>query len=182
MACCLMAPSHYLNQCWLIIHVAFTSQRCYKKHSRYEFIKWVWKLYFLNYWHISLGQWVKPGLRLPGTMKERVTHAPDTGAWIKLGLIAWSRSWKSSTQSLDQSRGVLPTTGDTANVDMKHTNQYSALLLISQSFFSKVHISNNRSPINCLLIRGMDVLCLLSGLVSVVKSLTPERCCSNFKV
>ena len=46
MACCLMAPSHYLNQCWLINHqwglVAFIWGQFHRKCSRYKYLIWVW--------------------------------------------------------------------------------------------------------------------------------------------
>ena len=52
MACCLMAPSHYLNQCWLIIYGILWSsvvwQQFFRKRSRYQFK-------FKNCCHISQG-------------------------------------------------------------------------------------------------------------------------------
>ena len=41
---CLMAPSHYLNLCWLIISVAFTCGQSHRKCSRYVFLVCVWKM------------------------------------------------------------------------------------------------------------------------------------------
>ena len=36
MACCLMAPIHYLNQCWLIINVSFYWRTFWRKCSKYQ--------------------------------------------------------------------------------------------------------------------------------------------------
>ena len=41
-ACCLTAPCHYLNQCWLIISDVFC--KFPMNYSRTKFIKWLWKL------------------------------------------------------------------------------------------------------------------------------------------
>ena len=49
MACCLMAPSHYLNQCWLLIiwgSMAFTWEEFNRKCLSYYSVYWVWNLYF----------------------------------------------------------------------------------------------------------------------------------------
>ena len=62
MACCLMAPSHYLNQCWLIIGQVLwhsvesnfmASAQAVILRNEFE------KLHFQNYYHLSQGQWVK---------------------------------------------------------------------------------------------------------------------------
>ena len=45
MACCLTTPSHYLNQCWLIINGILWHQFS-KMCPRYQFLKWVWKIQF----------------------------------------------------------------------------------------------------------------------------------------
>ena len=46
-ACCLMAPSHYLNQCWLSMgHSPKTP------NPKNQFIKWVWKMHFYNHVHL----------------------------------------------------------------------------------------------------------------------------------
>ena len=48
MACCLMAPSHYLSQCWLIIRkVRVIWWHYHKKIWRYQFVKQDWELHFL---------------------------------------------------------------------------------------------------------------------------------------
>ena len=47
MACCLTAPSHYLNQCWLIRgSVAYFWEQFRRNCSRYRFRIWVWKRHF----------------------------------------------------------------------------------------------------------------------------------------
>ena len=45
MACCLMAPSHYLNQCWLIISqvLAFIRGHYHENIWRYQAVKQDWK-------------------------------------------------------------------------------------------------------------------------------------------
>ena len=40
MAWCLMSASHYLNQCWVIIDVTFTSGKCHRKCWRYLSLLW----------------------------------------------------------------------------------------------------------------------------------------------
>ena len=61
MACCLMAPSHYLNQCWLIIRGVLwhTSESSFAGiaqgiDSGYEFEKYILK----NIFKSPRGQWV----------------------------------------------------------------------------------------------------------------------------
>ena len=51
MACCLMALSHHLNQCWLIKEILRHSQRANVlfEYSKYQSRIWVWNLYFLNH-------------------------------------------------------------------------------------------------------------------------------------
>ena len=47
MACCLMAPSHYLSQCWLIIsdvQVTFISGWFHNRWLNHQSLKSVWKL------------------------------------------------------------------------------------------------------------------------------------------
>ena len=53
MACCLTAPSHYLNQFWLITRGVcdILLRNC----SRFQFRIWVWKIHFENYFQISQG-------------------------------------------------------------------------------------------------------------------------------
>ena len=56
MAWCLMAPSHYLNQCWPIIsevNVAFTSGQFHRKCSRYLSLICFWKFLIQECSHIS---------------------------------------------------------------------------------------------------------------------------------
>ena len=58
MACCLMASSHYLNQCCLKcqqVLVAFTRGQLLRKCSRYLSQIWDWKLLNQDYSHISQG-------------------------------------------------------------------------------------------------------------------------------
>ena len=57
-ACCLTAPSHYLNQCWLVIYgdLWHSLDNKFTGSTQYKWIKWVWKLHFENHCHIS--QWV----------------------------------------------------------------------------------------------------------------------------
>ena len=48
MACCLTAPSHYLNQCWLIVsevQVTFISGQFHKRCLNHQSINSVWKLH-----------------------------------------------------------------------------------------------------------------------------------------
>ena len=47
MACCLTAPSHYLNQCWLMISEVLwhsPDKNVHRKYLRYLSLKWVWNL------------------------------------------------------------------------------------------------------------------------------------------
>ena len=56
MACCLMAPSHYLNQCWLINSpVTFILGQFHKRFLNYQSLKSVWKLHIQNFIQISQG-------------------------------------------------------------------------------------------------------------------------------
>ena len=52
MAWCLTAPSHYLNQCWLIINEilwhSFTWGWFHRKFSRYLILIWIWKVSILQ--------------------------------------------------------------------------------------------------------------------------------------
>ena len=60
MACCLTAPSHYLNPCWPEIceALASTARRFHSKCPSYYCVWRVWKSYFLNYCYIFQGPWV----------------------------------------------------------------------------------------------------------------------------
>ena len=54
MAWCLTAPSHYLNQCWLIVNGILWYSPCNNfTGSTWDISSWVWKLWFWNYGHIS---------------------------------------------------------------------------------------------------------------------------------
>ena len=64
MACCLKAPSHYLNQCWLMIsEVLWHSPDSNFTENRYLAVKWVWNLLIwdcsqipqgpMNWYHLS---------------------------------------------------------------------------------------------------------------------------------
>ena len=55
MSCCLMAPSHYLNQCWLIIKGVLWQLRAILQELVVNLIfNMCWKITFFNY-HISQG-------------------------------------------------------------------------------------------------------------------------------
>ena len=56
--CCLMSPSHYHNQCWLIISeviLAFTWRQFHGKCPRYLSLIWDWKWFILDDSYISQG-------------------------------------------------------------------------------------------------------------------------------
>ena len=57
MACCLTAPSHYLNQCWLIISEAqwHSLWQFYKRCLYHQSLKSVWKMHVWNFIQISQG-------------------------------------------------------------------------------------------------------------------------------
>ena len=58
MACCLTAPSHYLNQCWLIINKVLWHSSWgyyYKKIWRYQSVNQDGRLHFQNHIKISQG-------------------------------------------------------------------------------------------------------------------------------
>ena len=57
MACCLMAPSHYLNQCWLTISKVLwhSSEGNYHEIWRYQSVKQDWTFHFKNRIQISQG-------------------------------------------------------------------------------------------------------------------------------
>ena len=58
MACCLTAPSHYLNQCWLIIsksHWHLGDRHFTKDTSVTNLLKLAWKLLIYNFLQISQG-------------------------------------------------------------------------------------------------------------------------------
>ena len=62
MACCLSAPSSYLNQCWLIIKygpVAITQELFYNKYLSHQFLKWDWNALIKISLKYPRGQWVK---------------------------------------------------------------------------------------------------------------------------
>ena len=71
MACCLMAPSHYLNQCWLSsnafcgIHLTVMSQEV--------FINLIRGLYFYNWYPFPRGQWYK----IVSSSSEQSHSSPD---------------------------------------------------------------------------------------------------------
>ena len=81
MACCLMAPSHYLKQCWLFHHLLVKSfgihlRTIYSEWQCYYSLQWVWKLYCCNYCHISQG----PVVNILLIHWSRVTH---THHWFR---------------------------------------------------------------------------------------------------
>ena len=88
MACCLTAPSHYLNQCWLIIRGVLwhTSESSFAGiaqgiDSGYEFEKDILK----NIFKSPRGQWVKCcGWLMHMCVSELVHH------WFRWWLIAYS--------------------------------------------------------------------------------------------
>ena len=57
MACCLMAPSHYLNQCWLIISKIqlHSSDGNFTRDTSHQWLKLTWKLLIYNVIKISQG-------------------------------------------------------------------------------------------------------------------------------
>ena len=55
MACCLMAPSHYLNQCWL----TFILEQFHKRYLSYESLKLVWRLLIKILIKSPRGEWDK---------------------------------------------------------------------------------------------------------------------------
>ena len=65
MAWCLMAPSHYLNQCWLIIpkiHM-YTTQHIFCQNSSkndHKIQNWIQKLHFWKCSNFPRACWVKP--------------------------------------------------------------------------------------------------------------------------
>ena len=62
MACCLTAPSHYLNQCWLIIiwsQVTFIVGQFRKRCLNHQSLKSIWKVHIWNYIQISQGPMCK---------------------------------------------------------------------------------------------------------------------------
>ena len=62
MACCLTAPSHYLNQCWLIIsevQVTFILGQFHKRCLNHQSLKSVWKLHTKLSFKFPRGQWIK---------------------------------------------------------------------------------------------------------------------------
>ena len=91
MACCLMAPSHYLNQCWFIIgevHWA-TFIWCWfqLRYLSYQSLKLAWKLLSEVLLKSPRGQWVKKKNML---MRPMMSVCPDfinkqklTEVWTK---------------------------------------------------------------------------------------------------
>ena len=58
MVCCLMAPSYYLNQCWLMISEVLwhsPDSKYYRKYLRYLLLKWFWNLLIWDCSQIPLG-------------------------------------------------------------------------------------------------------------------------------
>ena len=55
MACCLTAPSHYLNQCWLIMlgPVIFIWEQFHKIHISHQSLNLAWKLFIWNFSQIT---------------------------------------------------------------------------------------------------------------------------------
>ena len=65
MACCLMAPSHCLNQCWLSIsEVSWHSPESNFTENAQDILSmiWAWKLWIWYFSHITERQWVKTHL------------------------------------------------------------------------------------------------------------------------
>ena len=58
MACCLTAPSHYLNQCWLWSPVTFIFGQFHKRCLNHQSLKSVWKLHKISF-KFPRGQWLK---------------------------------------------------------------------------------------------------------------------------
>ena len=59
LACCLTAPSHYLNQCWLIISKASWHSSVLSQDVKISVSKTRWKIAFLKSTRSPRDQWVK---------------------------------------------------------------------------------------------------------------------------
>ena len=81
----LMAPSHYLTQCWRIIrkvHVIWWHY--HKKIWRYQSVQQDWELHFYNRIQIPRGQWVKSNdFWTPATTAKPCFQLIDTSHYIK---------------------------------------------------------------------------------------------------
>ena len=104
MACCLTAPSHYLNQCWLIIRGVLwhSSENSFTGiaqgiDSGYEFEKDILK----NIFKSPRGQWVKYiSIPLTGRWDDQMTfsvlHSDHSGSELesRLNSRGYCRSWR----------------------------------------------------------------------------------------
>ena len=72
MACCLTAPSHRLNLYWLITNGFLALAQFHKKCTRYQIVKWVWKLHIYSYNRISqeMMVWSETETRPPNSAGE----------------------------------------------------------------------------------------------------------------
>ena len=93
MACCLMAPSHYLNQCWLIISkVQWHSSECNFTRDTSAISHWnklenyLSKILFKS----PRNQWVKRHFS-SWTLPNRGNHTITPVPW-RISLLAWHRS------------------------------------------------------------------------------------------
>ena len=94
MACCLTAPSHYLNQCWLIIRKVqwyssednFTSDISAINHWN-KLENYLYKIH----WNLPGGQWVKAPYGIKNVYTSAhitiVPHSPTTQSKIPLEFI-----------------------------------------------------------------------------------------------
>ena len=91
MACCLTAPSHYLNQWWLIISKVLWHSSEGIIVRRYQSVKQDWKLHFLDrtqmsqgpmswYYHaFNIKLWITAGMTLSWYLYECI---PLTNTWL----------------------------------------------------------------------------------------------------
>ena len=124
MARCLMAPSHYLNQCWLIIRgVLWYSENSFAGiaqgiNSGYEFEKDILKIIFKS----PRGQWVNPlCAELFWRNRNMYLHIIYTSLKCH-GVVSWTpHLWKPSTHLwyTVNTKAVMQTQGISShNVDL----------------------------------------------------------------
>ena len=87
LACCLTAPSHYLNQCWLMINEVLCHSPDSDFTERYLSLKWVWNLLIIPpeqrscwgvYWFQSVRLSVPPSVRASFCPACRVRSGTST--------------------------------------------------------------------------------------------------------
>ena len=84
MAWCLMAPSHYLNQCWLITREAewFIPWQFYKRHLTHHSLRLAWKLHIWDIIQIPMEECLTNRTGLMICASSIRTEIP-LGAWIR---------------------------------------------------------------------------------------------------